>query len=253
MIENDKFYMVSDEVREIFGELTEGEWKVWSAVVDVAVNEENKPIAPFNIARPICKEFTTFVDSSLNDGDGSFEYLVYKEKIMNDLFVYGQFYNFIDNAFEKCRDIDVDSEKDLKNVYAKLNSICDTLISKILSIKYNEIEAAGLEYSAENTFNGIDEWSAMQKQCVELVALNGMERMWHIYQKTDDYARRVAMALDARQEFLNVFQFNVKDDITDIDDKLTIVNNSEIYQAVLPEEVFECLEPQKETKKEKEL
>lgn len=254
MVENNKVYITSDEIREVFGELTEGEREVWDSVVDFVTDEGGVllHLHPYTSVRPICKEFATFVNDSLNDMDISFEYLIYKGKIMDDLFLYSQLYNVIDDVLEKSRDINTGSEKDLKNVYDKLNSVCNTLISKILSIKYDEIEVAGLEYS-ENVFNGADEWKFTQKQCVELVALNGMERIWHTYQKTDDYVRRVAMALDVRQEFLNVFQFNVRDDITDIDGKLTIVNNSEIYQAVLPKIVLECLEMKEETKIEREM
>lgn len=254
MIENDRFYMVADEVKEIFGELTEGEWKVWNNIVDIAADEKKKNefLRPFTSARSISKDFVTFVNDSLNDVGSLFEYLVYDGEVIDNLFVYAKLYDFIDNALEKSREIDAGSVEDLRAVYTKLNSVCDTLISKILSIKYDEIEDAGLEFS-ENVSDGADEWKYIRKQCVELVALTGMKRLWYTYQNTDEYARLVAVASDARQEFLDLFHFNVKKDIESIDDKLTIVSNKDIYEALLPEKVLGCLEFQNGVKKEWEI
>ena len=251
-MDKSKFYITSDEVRNILGEVTENEKQICGEMckdfkAKNARIEANKNISISETIDPNCElgknlgdtmrhEFIDFINASLNGEDISFNFVTYDGWSIEDMCDYFNVPKTYENSFG-----------------FKLQNMCDNLIGpKILSISEEEISESGLVFN-DGIWESGAEWRLVKKLCVSKMFFNGKEELWRNYQKTSDYERRIGLAFDVEQEFKDLFKgVYVMDDITNVDGKLTIVNNVDIYKTVLPKEVLDCLDI-KETKKEREF
>lgn len=167
---------------------------------------------------------------------------------------------------------------DKMSIMCKLQNVLDSfVVPKILSIKYDEFFddydfADGsilLEYGNKyGTFLDYREFvstllgyqfdnnilSKAKIYCILGSFHMGVSKMWEEYKQTD-YVKKIALfdETSVKESFDDLFKsVDFSKDIKIVDDRVTIVNNSEIYQTVLPKEILDYINFQEERYKVQE-
>lgn len=172
--------------------------------------------------------------------------------------------------------------EDKMSIMCKLQNVLDSfVVPKILSIKYDEFfddydfadSSIFFEYSRKfgvflnyegfvSTLLGYDEFddetlSKAKIYCILGSFHMGVSKRWEKYKQPDDYIWKITLLdeTDVKESFDSLFEgADFSKDIKIVDDRVTIVNNSKIYQAVLPKEILGYINFQEEVReKEREL